>query len=279
MMPILFGALAAISTAIGLVLTKSISSRMPVWQVVGPLFLINMFLVLPIIPLGPAWQVPTLQVFILHGASTFFLILGATCVFMLITRGLASGVSVGKAVSPMAVLIAAPILLGFNESPLLALGAVIVMIGALTPLRRGFEGLTAGKTLIILVTLGFSEGLVTVFSAMLSLRGIGLPEIYIVRTLVAGLFFTLLFLPRELRPKDLGPLTVRALFVTGGYVFTILGVRDGDVIAVQSLWATAPIIVILIEWLQNRQRPQPGVVIGSVVVALGVLLLLSTASS
>jgi len=67
--------------------------------------------------------------------------------------------------------------------------------------------------------------------------------------------------------------------VTGGYVFTILGVRDGDVIAVQSLWATAPIIVILIEWLQNRQRPQPGVVIGSVVVALGVLLLLSTASS
>jgi len=56
-------------------------------------------------------------------------------------------------------------------------------------------------------------------------------------------------------------------------------VRDGDVIAVQSLWATAPIIVILIEWLQNRQRPQPGVVIGSVVVALGVLLLLSTASS
>ena len=61
----------------------------------------------------------------------------------------------------MAVLIEIPILLGFNESPGPVPGAVIVMRGTLTPLRRGFGGLTADNTLIILVTLGLSEGLVT----------------------------------------------------------------------------------------------------------------------
>jgi len=278
MWPIFFGALAAVSTAIGLMLTKSISQRMPAWQVVGPLFLLNTLLVLPAIPIGPAWKVPSFEIFLLHAFSTILLIAGAACVFLLITRGRASSVSVGRAVSPVAVLIAGPILLGNTESPALIIGAIIVMLGALLPLRKGFEGISSGVTLGILIFLGFAEGTVTVLTAMLALQGVGLPEIYIVRTLIAGIFFTLLVLPRDLKLKDLKPLTVRAVFVTGGYLFTILGVRDGDVVPVQALWATAPMLVILLEWIRLRERPQIGAMVGSVVVAIGVLVLLSAAN-
>lgn len=275
MLALTFGFLAALSTAIGLLLTKSITTRLPVWQVVGPLFLLNTILVLPAIPLGPQWILWTPRVLLLHIASIIFLIAGATCVFLLIARGRASSVSVGRAVSPIAVLIAAPLLLGSIGSPLLVAGAIIVMVGALAPLRRQFAGLGPGVTMFILIFLGLSEGLLTVLTAMLALEGVGLPEIYIVRTLAAGIFFTAIFPPRGLRPSDLKSLTLRAIFVTAGFVFLILGVQDGDVLPVQSLWATAPLLTILLEWWKYRLRPDKGAIIGAAVVAAGVFLLLS----
>lgn len=275
MLPVVYGLLAALSTAIGLMLTKSITTRMPAWQVVGPLFLLNALLVTPAVPFGPEWRLPSLRIVTLHAASTILLMAGAACVFLLITRGRASSVSVGRAVSPISVLVAAPLLLGTVESPVLIFGAIVVMIGALVPLRHEFEGLNSSLTLGILIFLGLAEGMVTVLTAMLSLEGVGLPEIYLVRTVIAGVIFTAMFPPRALKPADLKPLSVRALFVTGGYVFLILGVRDGDVVPVQSLWATAPLIVILLEWLRHRDRPQPGALVGSMVVAVGVFVLLN----
>lgn len=274
MLPIAFGFLAALSTAIGLMMTKSITTRMPVWQVVGPLFFLNALLVAPAIPFGPRWQVPTAEIFALHALSTLLLAAGAACVFLLITRGRASSVSVGRAVSPVSVLLVAPLLLGTVDSPFLVLGAVVVMVGALVPLRREFEGLSSGLTIVLLAFLGLAEGTVTVLTASLALQGVGLPEIYIVRTVVAGLIFTALFPPKDLHWSDLKPLSTRAVFVTAGYVFTILGVRDGDVVPVQSLWATAPLLVIFLEWLRYRVRPHAGALVGAAVVAVGVFVLL-----
>lgn len=274
MLPIAFGFLAALSTAIGLMMTKSITTRMPVWQVVGPLFFLNALLVAPAIPFGPRWTLPTAEILALHALSTLLLAAGAACVFLLITRGRASSVSVGRAVSPVSVLLVAPLLLGTVDSPFLVLGAVVVMVGALVPLRREFEGLSSGLTIVLLAFLGLAEGTVTVLTASLALQGVGLPEIYIVRTVVAGLIFTALFPPKDLHWSDLKPLSTRAVFVTAGYVFTILGVRDGDVVPVQSLWATAPLLVIFLEWLRYRVRPHPGALVGAAVVAVGVFVLL-----
>lgn len=278
MLPFVFGFLAALSTAIGLMMTKSIATRLPVWQVVGPLFFLNALLVVPAVPFGPQWKTPTTEVLILHASSTILLIAGAACVFLLITRGRASSVSVGRAVSPVSVLIAAPLLLGLTDSHLLVVGAIVIMVGALIPLRREFEGLNSTLTLSILIFLGLAEGMVTVLTAMLALQGVGLPEIYMVRTVIAGIVFTALFPPRDLRLTDLKPLTARAVFVTAGYVFTILGVREGDVVPVQSLWATAPLIVIFLEWIRYRLRPHLGAVTGAVIVAIGVTLLLRAAT-
>lgn len=274
MLPVVFGFLAALSTAIGLMMTKSITTRMPVWQVVGPLFFLNALLVAPAIPFGPRWQLPTTEILALHAFSTVLLAAGAACVFLLITRGRASSVSVGRAVSPVSVLLVAPVLLGTIDSPFLVVGAIVVMVGALVPLRREFDGLSSGLTITLLAFLGLAEGTVTVLTASLALQGVGLPEIYIVRTVVAGVIFTALFPPKDLHWSDLKPLSTRAVFVTAGYVFTILGVRDGDVVPVQSLWATAPLLVIFLEWMRYRVRPHTGALVGAAVVAAGVFVLL-----
>lgn len=277
MLAVAFGGLAALSTAIGLIMTKSITTRMPLWQVVGPLFLINALLVLPSVPFGPTWSLPSDSVLLLHFLSVILLVISAACVFFLINRGRASSVSVGRAVSPVAVLIAAPLLLGSVESPWLVLGAIAVMMGALAPLSGEFRDLNSTVSLLLLVVLGLTEGLLTVLTAMLALEGIGLPEIYVVRTIVAGLIFTLLFPPKDLRWNDARSLVTRAVFVTGGYVFTILGVRDGDVIPVQALWATAPLLVILLEWVRYGIRPTSHTIVGALVVAFGVFVLLTVA--
>lgn len=274
MLPVVFGFLAALSTAIGLMMTKSITTRMPVWQVVGPLFFLNALLVAPAIPFGPRWQLPTTEILALHAFSTVLLAAGSACVFLLITRGRASSVSVGRAVSPVSVLLVAPVLLGTIDSPFLVVGAIVVMVGALVPLRREFDGLSSGLTIALLAFLGLAEGTVTVLTASLALQGVGLPEIYIVRTVVAGVIFTALFPPKDLHWSDLKPLSTRAVFVTAGYVFTILGVRDGDVVPVQSLWATAPLLVIFLEWMRYRVRPHTGALVGAAVVAAGVFVLL-----
>jgi len=180
-------------------------------------------------------------------------------------------------VSPVSVVLIAPVLIGTIESPLLVVGALVVMVGALVPLRREFEGLSSGVTIGLLMFLGLAEGTVTVLTAALALQGVGLPEIYIVRTVIAGVIFTALFPPKDLRLADLKPLSTRAVFVTAGYVFTILGVREGAVVPVQSLWATAPLLVIFLEWIRHRTRPHAGALIGAGVVAVGVFVLLRAA--
>ena len=93
--------------ATGTFLTKGLSIRMPAWQVVGPLFAINAPLVITLFPSDP-WHTFEPSIPVIHLASVAVLCGSTACMFSLITRGRASGVAVGQALSPAATLIAAP---------------------------------------------------------------------------------------------------------------------------------------------------------------------------
>lgn len=93
--------------ALGTYLTKSISLRMPVWQVVAPLLSINALLVIPLIPLGGPWFLVDPRVLGLHGRSSLLLCGSTACIFGLIARARPSAVAVGQAFSPARVLLAA----------------------------------------------------------------------------------------------------------------------------------------------------------------------------
>lgn len=271
---LLLAAGATCAGALGTYLTKSISLRMPVWQAIAPLFAINALLVFPLIPFGGPWQVANPRVLALHGISILLLCCSTACIFGLITRGRPSAVAVGQALSPASVLIAAPLLLGNPLSAGIVVGVVLLIFGALFPLRRSFDGLRSGSTLLILITLGFMIGLLTVTTAALAGLGVGLPETYVVRTAGAALVYLVVAPPRALRPPDLPPLAVRSFFVTSSFLLTILAIQRGSVITIQSVLATMPLVILLIEWMRRRQAPERGVLLGAVVVALGLFVLL-----
>lgn len=265
---------ASLAGALGLYLTKSISLRMPVWQAVAPLFAINALLVVPLIPFGGAWIFWDSRVLALHAISVALLVGTTACIFGLITRGRPSAVAVGQALSPASVLIAAPLILGESLSIVIVLGVVLLMMGSLLPLRRSFEGLRSSSTILILIVLGAGTGLLTVVTGALVDLGVGLPETYIVRAAGASLVYFIVAPPRSLSLGDIPPLAVRSFFVTLSFLLTILAVQRGSVITIQSVLATMPLLVILIEWIRRRQTPEPGVLIGAMVVAIGLALLL-----
>lgn len=271
-------ALAATAAgALGTYLTKSISLRMPTWQAVGPLFAINALLVVPLIPFGPTWRTLDGQILLLHLASVALLCGSTACIFMLITRGRASGVAVGQALSPAATLVAAPLLLGTRLNALTVAAVAALMLGSLIPLRGSFAGIGSSGTIAVLLALGSATGMLTVLTAMLAERGVGLPETYVVRTSLAALVYIAIAPPKALRLNDIPPLAVRSTFVTASFLLTILAVQIGDVVVIQSILATLPLMVIGIEWLRHRSRPDPAIVTGSLIASVGLVLLLAVA--
>jgi uncharacterized membrane protein len=265
---------ATLTGALGTYLTKSITLRMPVWQAVAPLFAINALLVVPLIPFGGPWLLLNPHVLFLHVVSIALLCGSTACIFGLITRGRPSAVAVGQALSPASVLIAAPLLLGSSLSVPIVVGVVILMFGALIPLRRSFQGLHSLSTVTILVAMGAMVGLLTVATAALAESGVGLPETYVVRTAGASLVYLAIAPPRALHLTDIPPLAVRSFFVTSSFLLTIVAVQRGSVITIQSVLATMPLVVLLIEWIRRREVPERGVLAGSIVVAVGLFILL-----
>jgi drug/metabolite transporter (DMT)-like permease len=278
-MLVLVLALAATAAgALGTYLTKSISLRMPTWQAVGPLFAINALLVGPLVPFGPAWQTFDGYVLVLHLASVVLLCTTTACIFTLITRGRASGVAVGQALSPAATLIAAPLLLGTQLRPLTVLAVLALMLGSLIPLRRSFVGIGSVGTVAILLILGLGTGLLTVLTAMLAARGVGLPETYIVRASLAAVVYLIIAPPTAVRLADIPSLAIRSTFVTTSFLLTILAVQIGDVVVIQSVLATLPLMVIGIEWVRHQRRPDRAIVTGSLIAFGGLVLLLAVSA-
>ena len=265
---------AALCGATGTFLTKGLSIRMPAWQVVGPLFAINAILVLPLIPFGNTWHTFDPTILLIHVASVAVLCGSTACMFALITRGRASGVAVGQALSPAATLIAAPILLGVAVTPVAVLAASALMVGSLIPLRRSFDGIGSFAVVTLLLGMGLCNGMIGVLTAMLAARDVGLAETYVVRASIAAVIFLSIFPPRSLRRRDLGPLAIRASIVTASFLLTIIAIQRGSVVVIQSILATIPLLVIALEWVSHRSRPDPGTVLGGIIAALGVLLLL-----
>ena len=274
MLILALSAAATLAGALGTYLTKSITLRMPVWQAIAPLFAINALLVVPLIPFGGPWIFDDWRILALHAVSIALLCGSTACIFGLITRGRPSAVAVGQALSPASVLIAAPLILGTRLSPAVVVGVILLMSGALYPLRRSFEGLRSATTIGILIAMGAMVGLLTVATAALANLGVGLPETYIVRTTGASIVYLLVAPPRSLRLADVPPLAVRSFFVTSSFLLTIVAVQRGSVITIQSVLATMPLVVLLIEWFRKRQVPERGVVFGAVIVAIGLFILL-----
>jgi drug/metabolite transporter (DMT)-like permease len=272
-MTLVFALGGALSLALGIFLTKGVTERFPMWQAVGPLFLFNALIALPYLPFSGRWVVFEPTVLLLHLASTATQMLGAFLVFTLIARGTASAVAIGQTLSPAVIVVLAPLMLGAHFSVIRTVIVASLMIFAIAPIRNGFSGLRSTTVVIAMVASGISNGFLTLLTAQLDQRGIGLAEIYIVRTTLAGIIYTAIFPPRDIRGSDLPTLLRRSLFMSSGFALSIMAIHRGDVLLVQTVMATVPLMTLLIESIVYRKAPGRSIAFSALATGIGIVAL------
>jgi drug/metabolite transporter (DMT)-like permease len=269
---VLFGSLAAVANAGQALISKELTLRAPARQLIGVLYVGNCLVLLPFAPFVP-W-VWSQHIVGLHLVSVGLMVVTAICVWDLLDHGAASATTTATAMSPIPAALAAAVVLPAAVSPLQIVAAAVVVAGVLLALSDAFAGLDrVGRTWRILGA-ATGSGLLTVVSRLLGDEGVGVVETYVVRTALAAFVCIALFPPRDVPRRDIPRLLGRSVVVTLYFVFVILGAQAGSPVVVQTLVATTPLLVLVVESVRRRSAPPARAVAGAVVVAIGVALVL-----
>ncbi len=275
-MSLLLAVAAALSFAIGTFLTKGVTLKISIYKAIGPLFILNALFVVPLIPFDPHWILWTGSIPYLHIAGAVGSGVVAGIIFSMVSRSTASVVSVGQAITPAVVLLAGPIALGTSIVPVQVLAIVVLVFATLFPLRKSLVGVGSFTTIFLMVVIGVLSGLVTVVVVLLNREGVGTTETFIVRQLLAGVTFMVIFPPIGLHWRDFMQLVRRSFFMSLGWLASIYAIRQGSPLVAQSVMATIPLWVILIEVIAYRKKPSRPVVFSAIAIAIGIYVLALT---
>ncbi|MEI6477069.1 MAG: DMT family transporter [Actinomycetes bacterium] len=275
-MSLLLAIAAALAFAIGTFLTKGVTLKISIYRAIGPLFILNALFVFPLIPFGPRWILWSGSIPYLHILGALGSGIVAGIIFTMVSRSTASVVSVGQAITPAVVLLAGPIALGTSIVPVQVLAIVVLVFATLFPLRKSLVGVGSFTTIFLMITIGVLSGLVTVAVVLLNKEGVGTTETFIVRQLLAGFTFMAIFPPIGLHWRDFMQLVRRSFFMSVGWLASIYAIRQGSPVVVQSVMATIPLWVILIEVIAYKERPSRPVVFSAIAIAIGIYVLALT---
>ena len=269
-MTLLLAIAASISIAAGMFLTKGVTLRLPVFQVIGPLFLLNAFFALPFFMLGSSW-VPLNHFEIeLLGLGGLLTGAGAWIIFIIVSRSSASAASVGQALSPAVVLLIAPLVLKSSISVAELILVAMLIIATTTPLRDSVVGIRSFLTISLMVCAGITGGSITVIMALLLKHGLGFAQIIVIQQLIAGLLFLVVVPPAGIRGRDYPSLAKRSIFMSAGWLFSSRAIQSGSPLLVQSVMATVPLLIVIFETIIYKKRPTPGIVFSALATIIGI---------
>lgn len=270
----LLALVAAASLAAGYALTKRFVAAYPPRQLIGPLYGLNAVLLLPAAPFASwrwSWHIALLL------AVSVVAMAGVTlAIFDLLVHGSAGAVATGQALSPLPAVLFTGLLLPGGVSVLDALVAVALTAAVVLALGDAFGTLTRRRVGLIVLMGATGAGLLTVLTALLTREGVGIVEIYVLRTSASAIVWTALVPPRGVPVRALPKLSVRAGFLTLHFALVIAAVERGSPATVQTLVATAPLLLLLGSFVVSRERPPLRVTLAALAVAAGVLVVLST---
>jgi len=191
----------------------------------------------------------------------------------MVAKSTASVSSVAPAMAPAVVLLLSPLLLNSSISLLQILLVTFLMGVTLYPIRNSISGLKSGTTIAFMLIAALGNGAVTIIAKLLANEGVGMPETFIARQVIAGLTFMVLFPPIGLKFRDFYELVRRSFFMAIGWMTSITAIQNGSPLVVQTFLSTIPIMVILIETVAYRKRPDGNVIISAVFTAFGIAAL------
>ena len=275
-MSLLLAIVAAVAFAVGIFLTRGVALNISIYKAIGPLFVLNALFVFPLIPFGPNWILWSGSVPYLHVVGAVGSGVVAGIIFRMVSRSSASVMSVGQALTPAVVLLAGPFALGASIIPIQVLLIVVLVFATIFPLRKSLVGVSSFTAIFLMIVIGVLSGFVTVAVVLLDRAGVGTTETFIVRQLLAGFTFMLIFPPIGLHWRDFLQLVRRSFFMSMGWLASIYAIREGSPVVAQSVMATIPLWVILIEVIVYRKQPARAVVFSAIAIAVGIYALAVT---
>jgi drug/metabolite transporter (DMT)-like permease len=191
----------------------------------------------------------------------------------MISKSTASVSSVAPAMAPVVILLLSPIFLNTSVTWAQVLLVTFLMGITLYPLRNSISGLNSAKTIAFILIAALGNGVVAVISKLLAQEGVGMPETFVVRQILAGLTFTIMFPPIGLKFRDFYELVRRSMFMAIGHMTSIEAIQKGSPLVVQTFLSAIPITVIMIETVAYKKRPERAIIISSVFTVLGIAVL------
>lgn len=270
---ILYASSAALAFAFGTFFTKGVTLRISIFKAIGPLFLLNGLFAIPFLGTGPSWKLITGPVPYLHLIAALSSGVVAYILFSMVAKSTASVSSVAPAMAPAVVLLLSPLFLSTSISLVQVALVLALMAITLYPLRNSITGINSSKTILFMLIAALGNGAVTIIAKLLANEGVGMPETFIARQVIAGLAFVILFPPIGLKFRDFFELVRRSFFMAIGWMTSITAIQKGSPLVVQTFLATIPITVILIETVAYRKRPDRVVIISAILTAVGIAAL------
>ncbi len=270
---ILYASAATLAFAFGTFFTKGVTLRISIFRAIGPLFLLNAVFALPFIGTGPSWKLFSGPVPYLHLVAALSSGLVAYILFSMVAKSTASVSSVAPAMAPAVVLLLSPVFLSTTITITQIFLVLFLMAITLFPLRKSISGLNSSKTIAFMLIAALGNGAVTIIAKLLGNEGVGMPETFIARQVIAGLSFIILFPPIGLKFRDFFELVRRSFFMAIGWMTSITAIQKGSPLVVQTFLATIPILVILIETVAYRKRPDRAIIVSAILTALGIAAL------
>ena len=264
---------AAFTMGLGTFLTKGITTQISFLKTLGPLFLLNCLFTSPIAFVQRDWIVFEPKIFLLHVSAAIASIIAGYFIFVIIVRSSASISSISSTLSPAVALVLAPIWLGTSVSSLQVLAVIALIAATLYPIRSSIPGLRLGKTIFFTLSAALTSGYVSINVAMLANEGVNLSETFLVRQIIAGLFYITIFPPRGLTKNDLLKLMQRASLISVGSIASVYALQGGEIILMVSILATVSLWVLLFESIASRRIPERSTIIAAVIAVVGIVSL------
>jgi len=274
-MYLLFSLASVFSTSLGTFLTRSLITKLPAFQIIGPLFFLNSLGAIPIALVGRNWVVPEINQILGLVAAGILTAIGAILLFSIVERAPASTSIVGASLSPAIVLLLAPGFLNQNFSLIRFLLVATLIFAILFPIRRSVLGISSVSTISMMLAQGVNAGVLAILITTLSRSGLVISEVLFVQQIVAGLVCVILFPTKDVPLSSLPILAHRAMYMSLGWIFYTQALKSGETLVVQSVLSLIPISILVMETITYKRKPPKEAVISAllVVVCISTLVL------
>jgi drug/metabolite transporter (DMT)-like permease len=274
-MYLLFSLASVFSTSLGTFLTRSLITKLPAFQIIGPLFFLNSLGAIPIALVGRNWVVPEINQILGLVAAGILTAIGAILLFRIVERAPASTSIVGASLSPAIVLLLAPGFLNQSFSLVRFLLVTTLIFAILFPIRRSVLGISSVSTISMMLAQGVNAGVLAILITTLSRSGLVISEVLFVQQIVAGLVCVILFPTKDVPLSSLPILAHRAMYMSLGWIFYTQALKSGETLVVQSVLSLIPISILVMETITYKRKPPKEAVISAllVVVCISTLVL------